>query len=56
MSTAKELAAKVKHTNSASLTVQKAQLRDTQASLAKIKRRHAFPLMGLPEEVRIHPD
>jgi hypothetical protein len=56
MSTAKELATKVKHANSASLTVQKAQLRDTQASPAKIKRRHAFPLMGLPEEVRTHPD
>lgn len=43
MSTAKELAAKVKHTNSTSLTAQKAQLRDTQASLAKTKAQTRIP-------------
>jgi hypothetical protein len=47
-----ELATKVKHSDSKSFTVQKAQLRDTQASLAKIKYRHVFRLMDLPEEVR----
>jgi hypothetical protein len=47
MSTAKELAAKIKHTNSASLTVQKSQLRDTQAPLAKTKAQTRIPTHGL---------
>lgn len=44
-------ATKVKHGN-ASLDIHKAQLEDTQASLAKIERRHVFPLMDVPEELR----
>ena len=45
-------AAKVKH-NNASFAVHRAQLKDTQALLANMRRRHVFPLMELPEEVRI---
>jgi hypothetical protein len=46
-----ELAAKAKH-STASLALHRAQLKGTQAALAKIKHRHVFRLMDLPEEVR----
>lgn len=45
-----EFADKAKHSN-ASLALHKAQLKDTQASLARIKYRHVFRLMDLPEEL-----
>lgn len=46
-----EFAAKVKHSN-AGLALHKAQLRATETSLARIKCRHVFHLMYLPEELR----
>lgn len=46
-----ELAAKAKH-STASLAAHRAQLKGTQAALAKIKHRHVFRLMDLPEDVR----
>jgi hypothetical protein len=46
-----DFAAKVKH-NNASFAVHRAQLKGTQALLANMRRKHVFPLMELPEEVR----
>jgi hypothetical protein len=48
-----ELAETVEHSKIASLAVFSAQLRATQASLARFKRRHVFRLMDLPGELRM---